>query len=250
VAALAFAFTSHKAGLLAALSALTFTINYAIIYVHPTGIFDHLWSLCVEEHGYLILALLAWAVSRQERLATVLLFVAGAVAMANGIAQNAVTGAWFVDVSWRTDVQVAPLFLAGAIFLVARKLPRLQVPWLSPLCLVLGITAKLAFTPVWIQFGLGTLFLAFAVATLDSAATVIQRALEPAILRQIGLWSFSVYLWQQPFYIIAKDAGASPVLMLTAAVCCGLLSFYLVEDPARRRINRGWTPGRKPLASA
>ncbi len=238
VAALAFAFTPYKVGLLAAISALTFTINYAIIYVHPTGIFDHLWSLCVEEHGYMILALVALATRRRYALATAVLFGAGAGAMANGIVQNAVTGAWFVDVSWRTDVQIAPLFLAGAMYLALRKRPSLQVPWLSPLCFVMGLIAKLGFSSVIVQFGLGTLFFAISVATIDSAAGFAKRILEPPMLRQLGLWSFSLYLWQQPFYQMTASGDVGPLPMIAAAVVCGLISFYAVEGPARRYINR------------
>ncbi|TGR60190.1 acyltransferase, partial [bacterium M00.F.Ca.ET.194.01.1.1] len=47
----------------AALTALTFTYNYAGILLNRAGALDHIWSLCVEEHAYIILALVSVAVS-------------------------------------------------------------------------------------------------------------------------------------------------------------------------------------------
>lgn len=63
------------------------------------------------------------------------------------------------------------------------------------------------------------------------------------VLTFFGLVSFSIYLWQQPFYILAALHGgqvggklAYP-LMFAAALGAGLVSYYLVEDPLRRRLN-------------
>lgn len=50
-----------------------------------------------------------------------------------------------------------------------------------------------------------------------------------------------MYLWQQPFYhAVLADRVAAPVA-LTAAVCAGAVSFYLIENPARRFLNRAWS---------
>src|SRR4051794_29870058 len=67
----------------AALTALTFTYNYAGILVTRAGALDHIWSLCVEEHAYVILALISATVARRDRVIPLLLALA-LLAMANG----------------------------------------------------------------------------------------------------------------------------------------------------------------------
>lgn len=56
------------------------------------------------------------------------------------------------------------------------------------------------------------------------------------VFTSFGVASFSVYLWQQPFFY-ATESGSSPVLMLVAALAIGFSSYHLIEKPARRWIN-------------
>ena len=49
----------------------------------------------------------------------------------------------------------------------------------------------------------------------------------------LGVWSYSLYLWQQPF----AKMDQAPALRLAGAAIVGLISFYVVEDPARRWLN-------------
>ena len=46
---------------------LTYTVNFLIDYEHNKA-FSHVWSLCVEEHFYLLFPLLAWWVARRGSL--------------------------------------------------------------------------------------------------------------------------------------------------------------------------------------
>lgn len=235
-----FSQTHLRHGLAAVATALTFTANYAMIYGHPIGLLDHLWSLCVEEHSYAVLAVVAALVGRETRGCIVVLAALGLAAMTNGIVRAALTDTWYPDVAWRSDVQAAPLFIAGAFHLAAREARWAERGWISPVCLVLGIAVKLYATCVLVQFGLGTLLLALSVATVDRAFARFRRMLEPEPLRQIGLWSFSLYLWQQPFYKLAHDEVAATGPLLLGALCAGIASYYLVEAPARAIINERW----------
>jgi peptidoglycan/LPS O-acetylase OafA/YrhL len=54
----------------------------------------------------------------------------------------------------------------------------------------------------------------------------------------LGLWSFSLYLWQQPFRVMRGQLPAP--FLLAAAFVCALASFYVVERPAWRFLNRYW----------
>jgi peptidoglycan/LPS O-acetylase OafA/YrhL len=60
-------------------------------------------------------------------------------------------------------------------------------------------------------------------------------------LRSIGIWSYSLYLSQQPFYRLALVGKLSLPIAFVLAVACGIASFYLIEQPARRFINRRWS---------
>lgn len=211
-----------------------------MIYGHPVALLDHLWSLCVEEHSYLLLAFIAIAVVREPRSAMIVLLAIGFAAMANGIVRAAMLEVWFPKVAWRTDVQIAPLFVAGGFYLAARRFNFMQKSWISPACFVLGFAVKLCFDQILIHFALGTLLLALAIATIDFAFIGFKALLEPLPLRQVGLWSFSLYLWQQPLYKMAHMDLVPVGIALLAALGIGIASFYLVEVPMRKTINERW----------
>jgi peptidoglycan/LPS O-acetylase OafA/YrhL len=232
--------TALQHGLVAVASALTFTANYGMIYGHTIALFDHLWSLCVEEHSYVLLACIAGGIVRAPRTATIVLLMLGFAAMVNGIVRATWLQPWFPDVAWRTDVQIAPLFIAGGFYLTARGTRWMQRSWISPVCLVLGIAVKLGSDNVVVQFGLGTMLLALSIATIDFAIARFKALLEPEPIRQIGLWSFSLYLWQQPFYKLAHTNVVPSSLAVILALCAGLASFYCVEVPMRTIINERW----------
>ena len=83
--------------------------------------------------------------------------------------------------------------------------------------------------PAGISYSAGTIFLAVAVASVQDATKYAREFLASAPLRQLGIWSYSLYLWQQPFY---KSIGTVPTEWLfAAALASGLLSFYFVEAP-------------------
>jgi peptidoglycan/LPS O-acetylase OafA/YrhL len=237
---LAFFQTRYVHDSLSALSALTFTLNYVIIYVEPVALLDHIWSLCVEEHGYIVLAVVALLARHYRANAVPVMLTLGVAALANGILRVAVLEQAHVHVFWRSDVQVAPIFLAAGLFLLLRGRP--VRPWVAPAALLLGIAARLGGGDVTVSFGLGTLLLALSAATLDSSLAALRGLLEVAPLRWLGVWSYSIYLWQQPFYKLAHHGFLSVALALLGGCAAGLASFYLVEGPARAALNRRWPP--------
>ena len=50
-------------------------------------------------------------------------------------------------------------------------------------------------------------------------------------------FSFSLYLWQQPFYE-AHATGTSALVAVPAALLFGVASYYLVEVPSRHIVRR------------
>ena len=237
LAAVLFSGTAIAVGPLAMATALSLTINYTSIYFHMTGLYDHLWSLCVEEHAYIALGITAWLSRRWRLAAPLLIAVAAGAALLNGIVQHDVLQHSYFQVFWRSDVQVAVIFTAALCFLWLRRAPATALyAWLAPVLFGLALLCKANQTTALLFFGCGTPLLALAVCLLEPAPRWYQRLLNMMPLRQIGIWSYSLYLWQQPFYKL-HEKGAPLYWTLPAAIACGLASFYLAERPLRLWLN-------------
>lgn len=245
--------TRYGHGIAAMLVTLTFTSNYAMTYVHPIALLDHLWSLCVEEHGYLLLAATAGLLRRAIPAGAAAIAGLALAAFLSFAVQTMVLHAPHAAIAWRTDVQVAPLFLAAAMHLAVVRW-RIDAPsWAAPATLAGAFAASL-WGPGWAAFWLPAMLLAISVVTVDRAARPMRRLLESAALRRIGLWSFSLYLWQQPFYKLSRDYPDMTPLLVTGAVAAGILSFHLVERPSRTFLNhigpRLHAAGRRAVGAA
>lgn len=233
-------------GLKAMLLAFTFTINYGMIYFHSVALMDHLWSLCVEEHTYVVLAAIALLTARSVKFAVYAIAALALAAILNGTIQAGILHKSFFEVHWRTDVAAASILLPGVAWLVLRS--RSVPQWTALASLLLAIACKIA-SDQFLGFGLGTLFLAIAIATLDHSPKLALNILSHRSIRLIGLWSYSLYLWQQPFYKLHRDGAAPPIVLLAAVGACALASFYLVERPARRTLN-AWFDGARGVRKA
>lgn len=221
-----------KVDLLHIVAALTFTINYLGAPGMLMPIYDHIWSLCVEEWAYVLLGLLAFIVRRKTWDVKWVIAAVAVACMINGAVQTALGGSYY-EVYWRTDVRVASILAGAAVYLHLRET---RVPaWLPLAAGAIGFLLNTSYVPDVVKYSLGAWCLAITVATLSSAPRLVLAVLQSPVLVRIGLWSFSLYLWQQPFY---KLIGRFPTVgLLAAAIVCGLASFYLVEQPARRWIN-------------
>ena len=228
-----------------AVTALTFTINYVTIFTHGTGWFDHIWSLCVEEHAYFLLGGLVLLFGRGIRRAAILLGGLAALMMLNGIVSYAVLNQSFETVYHRSDVHVASVFIAASVFLFVRHLAnavlvrRLALP-VFLVALGLGIGLNLTGMPTVVSYSLGTFCLAVAVSLVDIASRQVTAVLSSRVLTQFGLWSYSIYLWQQPFYKLDRMYDGLTIWLLLAALGCGIASYYVIERPARRGLNALW----------
>ena len=83
--------------------------------------------------------------------------------------------------------------------------------------------------------------------TRDSGWMARALAWRPLVL--LGLWSYSVYLWQQPFLNRNDQLSwwtAFPV-NLAATLSTAAVSYYVIERPAlrlRERLEASWFPKR------
>ena len=224
----------------AALTALTFTYNYASLFKHAPAL-DHIWSLCVEEHGYVILAVLSVMAGRRGGWAMLLLPLMIAAAMMNGIISYLWLTGGYEQTYWRTDVHVASILMGAWIRLMFahKKIPPLRnAGGVAGIAMALGMLMFMDAIPFPVKFTAGSFMLALAVNTLDRAAPSLRQGLSHPVMVSMGLCSFSIYLWQQPFYLFVYRDAAHPVWMAGGAVICGLISFYLIEGPIRRWLNQ------------
>ena len=87
--------------------------------------------------------------------------------------------------------------------------------------------------------------LAFTVNHLDSLSVFVKRILCLGYLRLLGIWSFSIYIWQQPMYFYASKPDVYlldgfGLVLFAVSIFLGALSFYLLENPIRGYLNKNW----------
>jgi peptidoglycan/LPS O-acetylase OafA/YrhL len=202
--------------------------------------FGHIWSLSVEEHSYILLALLAFAVRR--KIGNAVAFTAAISAVCVVAMAYYFTQPELGPFRWlRTEVAGYGIFLSAffALFLGHRNIP--EMPWLLyPSLIGIGISIHWWSIPVPIQIIFGQAAFALAVNLLFAAPKIVKSTLSLRPLCWLGVLSFSIYLWQQPFYLLMHRNGMNAWAALPLALLCGITSFYLIERPARRYLNRRW----------
>lgn len=209
---------------------------------HPdiwnTGLpIGHLWSLNVEEHSYVFLSLLTLIAVLRGREAWVLAAV-GALVM--GLYYVYETSPRFAGTSFeiRTEIAASFLVVSAGYFLVRHRVVPLVRPWMPLLGLAVALPGYLPHAHWWLSAVVSPLGLAFCVNHLDATPDGLRRLLASAPLRMMGIWSYSIYLWQQPFFHFKSllPTGFAAI----GAMLMGLASFYLLENPSRQWINRHW----------
>jgi peptidoglycan/LPS O-acetylase OafA/YrhL len=230
--------TEHLLGRVHPWSDFLATIAFLRAYVPVSpGLWDtgmpigHLWSLNVEEHAYLLMSALTLpAVLLARRRVAIVMLLAGFLSFA----VHVIYLRWWAPVNWRlhTEVLVANILIAAAYRLIRVE----SVPsWLPVATFVGAICCYTPPAPWWADSMLSPILLAFTVNHLASIPTIARKSLESKWLCLMGTWSYSIYLWQQPFFEAKKQTG--PLIGLVLAITAGLASYYGLEQPARRWLN-------------
>lgn len=225
--------------LLSPFAALAFFHNY-IPFSQVSSLFEHFWSLAVEEHAYLLLAIIAAVTARKRTAVIAIALGICLLCYANGFRLSQLPIGEGQYPEWRSDVRVASVLLPFALFLLARGIsvgPWAR-RWLAATC------AATAMIAVFFTSGVGLLTVfpfgllaAIAVVSLDQTEGWARKLLENPLLGAIGTLSFSLYIWQQLFYAIAIGAGLAPALLLPLTFGAALYSYHRVERPARTYLN-------------
>ena len=113
--------------------------------------------------------------------------------------------------------------------------------YVAPLAAIAGVAMFVDWVPTPLHYMVGTLLLAIAVNAVDfGARPFFVEALSSRPAMQIGLWSYSLYLWQETFYKFVYFDMSPALPMLAATFACALASYYIVEKPSREWLNRNW----------
>lgn len=235
-----YALTGRQINVFETITAATFLNNY----LQPQGAwsmpFGHMWSLSVEEHSYILLSLIAFLVSAQwvrARLAVGLCAVALASVgciywMLDGRDMN----------SLHSEVAAFGIFASGSLLLLLQPLKQTRINFcVFPMLMGLGVAAHWWSFPAPVKIIIGCGAFAAALNLLHRAPMRVHMLLQLRPLRMLGIWSFSIYLWQQPFYMLVHRQGMNPIVGLLASVIVGVMAFYSIENPARLYLNRVWT---------
>lgn len=233
-------FDSPRTNLTSYVATLFFFQNY-LAEPNVSLLFEHCWSLAVEEHSYVLLAAIAALTIREPRTAMAVAAVLAVAAMLNGWRLSGEPLGNAQSIYRRSDVHAASILMSFAIFLWARQhisQPRSRLRTAaSPLGLVLGLAILIhPAIPHPLRYSLGTLSLAVSVATLDFAPRPFRRLFELRLLTLFGLISFSLYLWQQPFFHMTQT-NVPTSLGLFLSLAGGVLSYRTIEQPARKALN-------------
>lgn len=199
----------------------------------------HLWSLNVEEHCYLLMT--ALVLFRRFRGGEgIVLLVAGAISIGIGLHYARMGSAAPHWGALGTEVAASHLLISAGYRLIREKLD-LRMPRHFPLVALIMLPffySKLL--PWWTASVFSPVVLAIAINHLHQTADTLKSMLSIPPLRLLGLWSFSLYLWQQPFYANKSIMPGGPLGAFVAATTVALLSFYLLERPARAWLNKYW----------
>jgi peptidoglycan/LPS O-acetylase OafA/YrhL len=226
------------------LSAALFVNNYVQgDSAHLTLPFGHIWSLSVEEQSYVLLSLIAvgarrgwWRASRGIALCVGLMILA-CICYGQMYEGSKLEFQMF----YHSEIAAFGIFASALLQLhfSTRRIPALPAP-LYPLLMLAALMLAWWSVPLTISAICSVGVLAVLVNLLAAAPAPVKKALSFYPLRQLGLWSFSLYIWQQAFYLLHYRQGMPSLTALALALATGICSYYLLEKPVRNYLNARW----------
>lgn len=222
------------------ISTILFTRTY---YPFPgiwnTGMpIGHIWSLNVEEHAYVFMSLLT-AISIIRKKEAFFLVGCGAICIFNGFLYIKLGDNAPFWGALGSEVAASFLLISAGYHLMVDRFKIHVKPWLP----IFALLASICINQIglwWMHPMASPILLAVAVNHLSDSYAWFHKNLSALPLRKIGLWSFSIYLWQQPFYSVKNNFVLGAIGALAFAMTVALISFYVVEQPIRTWLNKNW----------
>jgi len=220
---------------------LTYTTNYAF---HGNWSMAHLWSLAVEEQFYLLWPCLFVFLPR-ARARHVLIAVIVLAPFSRAITDLYARESAQADHMFHV---VADSLAAGCLLAMTidrlrespmiRRIPSAAIYlWLTA-DILLSMAYQQTYRPVYQVVGVSIMNLSIALFILRAveAKDLVTRVLNSKPLVTVGLLSYSMYLWQQPFlYPFAHPHLVQRFpINLAVTLLMAIASYNLVEKPVRR----------------
>ena len=231
-------------------SALSLTWNYASFWI-PKGIndgtwlFGHLWTLALEQQFYIawpfLIAFSGW--KNASRLAIVAPLTLPVIRIALYYC--------FPDTRSQLGIMfhtaIDPI-LIGCIFALHQAKLRTYLArqaWLIPAVLIFAFVISPLLDFYWrpynitLAMGLDGFCCGVLILAIQKPHTFFSRMLVTILtfplITSVGIVSYSLYLWQQPFLVrLNSSIALSLCISICATVIFTLASFYLVERPMLR----------------
>jgi peptidoglycan/LPS O-acetylase OafA/YrhL len=199
----------------------------------------HLWSLNVEEHCYVIMSGLTLIAVLRGREALALIG-GGFLTLIIHCVYVAVPRIAPHNYGIHTEVVASNILYSAGYCLIRHRAVQWVRPWMPVVSFILAVACYWHPVPTWTWYLITPLLLAFTVNHLSEAPRLVRRVLSVRGLRLFGIWSYSLYLWQQPFATYQKMMIGGAAGALVAAVLVALLSYYFLEKPVRVWLNSRW----------
>jgi peptidoglycan/LPS O-acetylase OafA/YrhL len=195
----------------------------------------HLWSLNVEEHSYIMMSMVTLVAVLKRREGSALI-CAGFMAMAIRAFYSTHPALAPQNYFIRTECAMSFIMISAGYSLLKHKVSHYVRPSMPLVALLLAAAFYTDCLPLRGAGALlGPVLLSFAVNHLSESGSALIFALQSRMLRLLGTWSYSIYLWQQPCF--AYKNYLPPGVALLLAVTLGVASFYLYENPIRVWLN-------------
>jgi len=230
--------------------AFTYTINY---YPERSWVIGHAWSLSVEEQFYLLWPALLILAGKRRGLWIALAFILLAPFIRLGYYYLKPAFVEY-ELGYRfettADAIAVGCLLAGMYSWLIRQ-PLFHRVVKSRLFILVPILVLFAsqINPIRIRY----LFLAISIQNIGIAACIVWsiihstgrvgKVLNAKPVVYIGVMSYSIYLWQQPFLnpFSSLYINQFPINIILVAGAA-LVSYYLIERPSLQ-LRRRWEKG-------
>jgi len=195
----------------------------------------HFWSLAVEEHFYLFLPAFLVFVKSKRRASFLILFSALIVLhrFTNKVAYQ----------EFHTDMRLDGLLFPAALSIQmrSRQFRERLLPLLRFWPLVLVVIAGIFYfgsSDKLDQTALAWLLPFVVLGTMMRPESLFGRFLELPVISYIGKLSYSLYLWQQLFFVSHYGVITPKIAFLQkwpwcllSLIVCSVTSYYLIEQP-------------------